>query len=171
MSQTKVLGLSRGIMQTLIKFIILAGVATVAPLLGHSQAITGPIVNATLFMAVLLVGSNNAILVGVIPSLIALSVGLLPAVLAPMVPFIMTANIILIVTFGLLYKKNYWLAVITASALKYLFLLSTSSIVIDLLMKKELATKVAMMMSWPQLVTALGGGVIAFVILKKFHKV
>jgi len=88
-----------------------------------------------------------------------------------MVPFIMMGNTILILVFGFFRKKNYWLGVVLASALKFLFLFATSSIVIDLLLKKEVAQKVAAMMSLPQFLTALAGGVIAYLILKSIKKV
>jgi len=174
MFHTKVLSLDKTFAKTaLIKlamFAGLVGIATFAPLLGHQQMITGPLVNATLFLSVILLGRESAILVGLIPSLIALWSGLLPPILAPMVPFIMFSNTLLILVFGML-KKKYWLGMIFASALKFIFLLSTSSIVINLLFKKEIATQVAQMMSWPQLVTAIAGGIIAFLILKSSRKI
>lgn len=151
-------------------FAALIGTATLAPLLGHSQAITGPIVNATLFVAVVLFGSQGALLVGLVPSLIALSVGLLPPVLAPMVPFIMLGNTILVLVFSYLRQKNYWLGVFFASILKFTFLFATSSLVVNLLSKKELAQKAAAMMSWPQFLTALAGGVLAYLFLKSIKK-
>jgi len=147
------------------QLIALVGVATAAPLL-RQQMVTGPIVNATLFVAVTLLGTQNAVLVGLIPSLIALSVGLLPPILAPMVPFIMMGNTLLIIIFDGLQVRNYWVGVVAASVLKFLFLFSTSSVVINLLLKKEAAVKVAAMMSWPQLFTALAGGLIAYLVLR-----
>lgn len=168
--KVKTLILKKQIVLTLVQFAVLLGIVTIAPLIGQ-QAITGPIVNAMLFIAVLVLGTQNAILVGLVPSLIALSFGLLPAVLAPMIPFIMMGNAILILVFGFLKKRNYWLGVISASVLKFLFLFGTSSIVINLLLKKEIASKVAIMMSWPQLFTALAGGVIAYLFLKSIKKI
>jgi len=153
----------------LIQFIALMGIATVAPLF-HGQPITGPIVNATLFTGVMLLGARNAILIGLIPSLIALSVGLLPPVLAPMIPFIMVSNTLLILVFDYLRGRNYWLGVIVASGIKFLFLFTTSTVVINLLLKKEIASKVAMMMSWPQLYTALLGGIFTYGFLKVLKK-
>jgi hypothetical protein len=122
-------------------------------------------VNATLFAAVILLGAQSSLLVGLIPSVIALSVGTLPPVLAPMVPYIMVSNAILMLTFDNLRAKNYWLAVGCASLLKFLFLVATSSIVTRLLFKSELAGSVALMMSWPQLLTALAGGVLVSLVL------
>lgn len=150
------------------QFIVLVGVATIAPLF-YQQMITGPIVNTTLFVAAMLLGTQMGIFVGLIPSVIALSAGLLSPVLAPMVPYIMISNAILIITFNFLRNKNFWLAIGVASFTKFLFLFSTSSLVINLLLKKEIADSVAMMMSWPQLVTALAGGMIAWAFFKKFR--
>jgi len=167
MEKTKILALKRKTIVNSITFVLLLGVATIAPLF-HFQPLTGRIVNATLFIAATLLGVQNAIFIGLLPSTIALSAGLLPPVLAPMVPFIILGNTILIVAFNYLRKKNYWLGVISASVLKFLFLFGASSIVINLLLKREVATKVAVMMSWPQLATALTGGIIAYLFLKVF---
>ncbi|MDP3244221.1 MAG: iron hydrogenase [bacterium] len=146
-------------------FVGLLAIATAVPLF-HSQPLTGPIVNATLFIATAVLGASNGIVIGLIPSLIALSFGLLPPVLAPMVPFIMFGNAILIIVFNGLKNKNFWLGVAAASFLKFLFLAGTSSVVINLLLKKEVAATVAGMMSWPQLYTALAGGLLAYFTLK-----
>ena len=156
----------------LIQFSALLGIASVAPiLLGHQQIISGPIVNATLIISVVLLGTESAILIGLVPSIIALSVGLLPAVLAPMIPFIMLSNVILVTVFGYLYKKNYWAGLISASVIKFLLLFTTSSVVINLLINSELAKQVGLIMSWPQFLTALAGGVLAFGFLKIIKKV
>ncbi|MFC1656615.1 ECF transporter S component [Patescibacteria group bacterium] len=156
----------------LILFSALLGIATVAPmLLSHQQIVSGPIVNATLIISVILLGTESAILVGLVPSIIALSVGLLPAVLAPMIPFIMLSNAILVLLFGYLYKKNYWFALVFGSLVKFLFLYVTSSVVISLLIKTELASQVALIMSWPQFLTAVAGGFLAFGFLKITKKV
>ena len=159
-----------------LKFIILLTVATGAPLLGfHSQWVTGPIVNMALVLAVFVLGVRGALLIGLLPSTIALGTGLLPAVLAPMIPFIIIANTLLVLTLDYfknqfkdtaLQVTNYSIALIFASGLKYLFLFSTSSLVAGLLLKQVLATKVATLMSWPQFFTAVIGGILAWSILK-----
>ena len=144
-----------------IGFVLLLGIATAAPLFPN-QFITGSIVNATLLVAVASLG--------MIPSSIAVAVGLLPPVLAPMIPFIIVGNAILVVTFGYLRQRNYWLGLVSGSILKFAFLLGTSSIVISLLLNQNLASSVAVMMSWPQLVTALAGGMIAYGVLRGLRK-
>ena len=152
-----------------IQFIALLGVASIAPLF-HQQWVTGPIVNAMFIIAVVLLGTQNAILLCLLPSTIALSVGLLPAPLAPVIPFIIISNVILVLGFDKLRGQNYWLGIGVGSVLKFAFLWATSSVVVNLLLKKEIAGKVVAMMSWPQLATALLGGVIAYAFLKFLKK-
>lgn len=167
MEKTKVLANVNYI--AIIKFTTLVGVATLAPLF-FTQAITGTVVNATLFLAVALLGFRTAIFVAIVPSLIALSIGQLPAILAPMVPFIMAGNIILMYIFSKLKDSNYWFRVGSASFLKFIFLFATSQLLIHFVIKSPVAAKIAMLMSWPQLLTALAGGVLAYVTLGVIKK-
>lgn len=169
MALTRTLALNKKATMFLVKFIAIVGIASLAPLF-PIQGLTGPIVNAMLYVAVIMLGTQAAILVAVFPSTIALATGLLPPVLAPMIPFIIIGNIILVLAFDLFRKENFWLGVGVASLLKYLFLWGTSSVVISLLLKTEVASKVAMMMSWPQLMTAIAGGVIAYIFLKSIKR-
>lgn len=148
-----------------LSFTTLVAVAVLAPF-AKQQLITGSIVNATLFISAATLGIGPAILVGLVPSLVSLSVGLLPPVLAPMIPFIMVSNSILILVFATLKKKNSLLGVVSASLIKFAFLYYTSSIVVNLLIQKSIAKNVVLMMSWPQLITALAGGVIAIFIFR-----
>lgn len=155
-----------------VKFLSLAIVATFLPFFIHLQWVTGPIVNAILILALILVGIRSALIIALIPSVIALSSGLLPAVLAPVVPFIMLSNVILVASVDQFYERmkdpkiGYWLGVGVGAVLKFLFLFLSVDLISNLLLKQELATKVAQMMSWSQLATALAGGVLAWVFLK-----
>ncbi len=153
-------------------FATLLAVATVAPVLGtHHQWLTGPIVNATLYLTVILNGTSDALLVGMIPSTIALSVGLLPTVLAPMIPFIILGNALLSLTFDKLRRTNFLAAVVIASFVKFAFLFSTSSVVTRLILKKEVALSAARMLSWPQFFTAFAGCLSAYVVTKKLTSI
>lgn len=189
-----------------IKFLTLLALATGAPLLGfHSQWVTGPIVNAALILSVFLLDIRGAMLIGLLPSTIALSTGLLPATLASMVPFIIISNVIFVLVIDYFFchsesrvseMKNpldsddmgfkgflrqtqdrplaslrttstkYWFGLILAAGLKFLFLFVTSGLVIKLLLNQKLTATVLQMMSWPQLFTAIIGGMLAFGILK-----
>lgn len=168
MEKTKTLAIKEK-KSALTQFGVLLGIALVAPLIGQ-QAITGSIVNAALFISTAILGIEAGLLIALIPSVVSLTVGLLPITLAPMIPFIIIGNAILVVTFRYLKDKNYWLGMISASFLKLMFLFGTSSIVTSLVLKKEIAYKAAIMMSWPQLLTALGGGLIAYLTIKTWTK-
>ena len=165
--QTETLTVTKVNYQSIACFVGLMAIAVVLPRFIHNQFVTGPIVNATLFLGAYYLGNGNAILVGLVPSVTALSAGLLPLALAPMVPFIMISNAILIVVFNWLRKINFGSAAIVSSLAKYLFLYLTSIFVINALMPHNLAVKaMAVMMAWPQLVTALAGALIAFGIVR-----
>ncbi len=149
------------------QFIALFAISAVVPFFIHQQAITGPIVNAVLFISASLLGSQAAILIGLFPCLVALSVGLLSVALAPMVPFIMVGNAILVLVFSRLKAKNFWLAILSACLLKFLFLFASSSIVVNLISQNAIAKQAALAMSWPQFITAIAGGIIAYLFLRK----
>lgn len=169
MAKTKILTIRKEISYSIAKFGALLAIAVLAPLCQH-QAITGVIVNAALFVSVMVLGVQAAVLIAIIPSFIALSIGLLPPILSPMVPFIIAGNIILILCFAFLQKKNYWLGIITASALKFLFLFGASYIVVNLFVGQDIAIKVSAMFGLPQLLTALAGGIIVYLFFKSDKK-
>lgn len=163
----KILVLKRVNWKAITWFTSLMLVVAILPRFIHNQFITGPIINAALFLGVATLGSGPTILLGLVPSVVALSSGLLPVVLAPIVPFIMISNAILVMVFSYFKKTNYWLAVIISSLIKYIFLYATSLIVTQIILQKTIALNAsAIMMAWPQLITALLGGIIAFGIIK-----
>ncbi|MFA5076092.1 MAG: iron hydrogenase [Patescibacteria group bacterium] len=166
------LGLSKAQGLVATKFIALLGVATFLPMFIHSQWLTGPIVNAILFLAVAIVGVREALLIALVPSSVALAYGLLPTPLAPMVPFIMMSNALLIWIFDILRSRNYWLAVVVASVAKFVWLYAIVHLLMKSLLSAKLLESVAVLMSWPQLFSALLGGAIAWVVLRwlKFEK-
>jgi hypothetical protein len=151
-------------------FLMFLTVSTLAPLTGN-QFISGTVVNCVLILTTTVLGVHYGLLVGVIPSTIALATGLLPAVLAPVVPYIILGNIILVVAFAYLKNVNYWLGAVSGAVLKFGLLTGATSLVIGLLSKQNTAAGVVYMMSWPQLVTALAGGLVAFGLLKPGHQV
>ena len=112
------------------------------------------------------------------PILVALASALVPLiglstlylclpVLAPMLPFIILGNAVLVVVFGgWLKESSYWVRLAAASVLKFALIYASSLLVIKLIVNETVAASAATMMSWPQLVTAVGGGLLAFGILK-----
>jgi hypothetical protein len=166
MEKIKILSLKKETILILMQFAALIGVATMAPLF-KQQIITGSLVNATLFIATILFGIKGAILVGLLPSFISLSTGLLPPALIPMIPFIIMGNAIMIITFNYLKEKNYWLGIILSASLKFIFLLGFSTMIFDLFFPGRISSVIITMMSWPQLITALIGGLLAYTFSKK----
>ncbi|HZJ41345.1 MAG TPA: ECF transporter S component [Candidatus Saccharimonadales bacterium] len=163
--QAKAIAISRANVVTLAQFLVLLSAAIFAPL-AHSQIITGSIVNATLFIAAATLGLEGAIMIGVLPSFFALLAGTLPMPLAPLIPFIILSNAVLIITFIYLKKNNYWLKIVVAAGLKFIFLSSISLLVIKLLFTGKIVVAAATMLSWPQLITALIGGALAYMVLQ-----
>lgn len=147
-----------------VRFLALLGLAILAPALGV-QLLTGTLVNATLFVATAQLGVGAALLIGIVPSIVSSVTGLLPAALAPMVPFIILGNALLILSFAGLRKKSYWQGMIAGSILKFALLSVVSTYVIVSLSSAKAASSLSLMMSWPQLYTALSGGILAYLVL------
>ncbi len=145
-------------------------VSIVLPAFIHAQWITGPIINASLLLATILIGPMEAVLLGLMPSTVALSTGLLPFPLAPMVPFIMIGNAILIISFHYLKGQNYALRLGISALLKFAFLHYAVVLVMSKFLENPLVSKLMIMMSWPQFFTAVIGGIIIYPIIKSLKK-
>ncbi len=159
--------------QALTETAIATTVAVIVPaLLAHTpqnQFIVGPIVNAVLFWVALRVGIANAIFIAVVPSMIALLRGMLPPQAVLAIPYIIAGNIAMIMTFSLVvnqFKKSVFLyfGVIAGALVK------TAVIFLPVLYILKLTGVVAFMMSWPQLVTAIIGGLVVVRVQKYFQK-
>jgi riboflavin transporter len=158
-------------------FVGLAGLTMLVPFFIHWQWLTGPFVNAMLIIILFILGIRSALVMCLVPSLMALASGLLPAVLAPAIPFIMISNVLYILIIDWIYNNfkdntyGYWWGVFAGSTVKFLFLLVCVNIVGKLLIKNELILKVTQMFSWPQFATAVVGGMIAWVVLKWLKRI
>lgn len=145
--------------------------------LPQSQFITGPVVNAVLIIACAVCGIMWGVLVGALTPLLAWVIGQLPTPFGPFIPFIMIGNALFVIGFGLIARrknKRFKIGilpiagVIVGAVIKFLFLKVSSSKFIDLFnlgIPKKIAANLAVMMSTPQLITALAGGAIALVLL------
>ncbi len=163
--------------KTLSQFIVLSGLAMFVPFFIHLQWLTGPMVNAILIITLFLVGVRSALVLCMVPSLMALSGGLIPLILAPAIPFIMLGNAILVLTVDYFFNniknniRGFVLGVLFGSFLKFSFLFLSISVVADLLIRQELALKIAQLFGFMQLLTALAGGIIAFIVLRIFKRI
>lgn len=169
-TKTKLIDLTSAKIRFLL-FVLMLGIVAIVPVFVHIQWLTGPMVNAVLLISAVLIGPMEAVLLGLMPSTVALSAGLLPLPLAPMVPFIMLGNAILVAVFHYIYKKNFFAAIGAAALLKFAFLHFTVVWLMDGMLDGKLFAKLAVMMSWPQFFTAVIGGVIAYGLLRGLKKV
>jgi len=131
---------------------ILMALTLVIQMMGMPQYATGPLVNTMLYLAGVFVGIWGG------TPVIALWRGILPAPLGPMVPFIALGNAVLVIIYGLIEKRNKYIAVVLASVIKYLVLATAVRFIVSV------PPKIAQMMQVPQLVTALAGGAIAIIL-------
>ena len=146
-------------------WVFISGLILIVPMF-HNQLLTGPIINATLLIATEMLGLTAGIFLGLLPSVIALAVGLLPTALSPLVPFIMVSNALMLVIFSQFSQKNYWLRIGLAGLIKFIFLAVFSSLAVSLVLDSTKAVQASLMLSWPQLITAWAGGIMAFGVLK-----
>ena len=144
-----------------------------------NQLITGSIVNALLFISASTLGLESAFLLCLIPSLISIYTGLLPLSLAPMIPFIMTGNALLVLVFSKMTNptslkfrgaRNFWLGATSAAFIKFIFIWSAGMILANSILH-GISKSVLLMISWPQFATSIAGACIAFLFLKIIKKI
>lgn len=135
------------------------------------QFVTGSCVNMVLVVATLCGGLWCGFTVALISPFAAFLVGVGPA-LIQMVPAISVGNIVLVLVYAFVYKKldRAWVrecaAVIAAAVLKFaaLYLVVVKLLLPVLGLAEKQVAVMSAMFSWPQLVTALIGGVLGAVV-------
>lgn len=164
----------RGEWTALARLALVLAAALAITNVGLPQPITGPLVNALLLLTVEWCGVGQAIAVGMVTPLGAVLRGVLPLPLLAMIPFIAFGNAALASVYGALRNRSRWTALFAASVAKFALLHGAVSLLsarpLSLLIGSgaQAATipdAFAAMMTWPQLATALMGGLIAFGIL------
>lgn len=169
MKENKVRGLTR----TAILLAVVVVVQIVGRYIPNNNFIVGPLVNMCLILAVISAGLWGGVAIAVLSPLVSLINNHAPvaAALLPFTPFIVLANVILVVTFYLLYNRNKYVGVVAAALLKFGFLLGAINIFLNVFSFPKFAAKLLVLFSWPQLITALIGGFIALPILARLQKV
>ena len=135
------------------------------------QFVTGSCVNMVLVVATLCGGLWCGFTVALISPFAAFLVGVGPA-LIQIVPAISVGNIVLVLVYAFVYKKldRAWVrecvAVIAAAVLKFaaLYLVVVKLLLPVLGLAEKQVAVMSAMFSWPQLVTALIGGVLGVVV-------
>lgn len=142
--------------RNLTKLAILLAITLAFQLLGLPQPLTGPAVNAMLILSTLSMGSVGAALIGMLTPVIAFIRGILPPPLGPAIPFIILGNWALVFTFASLQKINKYLALLAGSIFKLLIMAGAVRFLLSV------PAPVAKALQFPQLITALTGGLVAF---------
>jgi len=148
----------------LTKLAILLALTLAFQMLGLPQPITGPAVNAMLILSTLIMGPAGAAIIGMLTPVIAFLRGILAAPLGPAIPFIVLGNWAYIFTFAGLRKVNQYLALVIAAVLKLLILAGAVRFLLSV------PPPVARALQFPQLVTALAGGLVALLVWAGLQK-
>ena len=143
------------------------------------QFVTGSLVNLILIIAVMTCGFTSGLAVAFVSPVFAKLIGFGP--LWAIIPFIMAGNIILILVWHLFGKMKFSnkyivriVSLVAAAVCKFIILFAgIVKIAVPLLMNlpEPQSSVISTMFSFPQLLTALIGGVLATVILPVLEKI
>jgi hypothetical protein len=139
---------------------------------GQPQWLVGLIVNTCLFSAATFLPKKYFILLSVLPSLGVVARGVifgpLTVFLVYFLPFIWLGNFILMFIFSNLFSKiGYLYSMVVSAGIKFLFLFLIANAYFMLAIVPAIFLNV---MGFFQLLTALGGGLISFLIFKSYGK-
>lgn len=154
--------------QVITRSAILLAIVLAAQALHLPQAITGPIVNAVLIIAVLSMGITSGIVLAILVVLGSFFLGFMKVPLPQMIPLIMIANLTLVIIFNLLKGNNYArniIGLIAGALLKaFVFFLALHYVFswLGITVPEPLFAAFGII----QLYTALAGGIIAILIYR-----
>lgn len=159
-------------------FLALLIVAQVVTRPFGTTLVTGSLVNAILILCVMLCGFVPAMVIGVVSPIFATILGVGP--LWPFIPVIIAANIALVALWRVIALRGPGrshpfdiLALIVSAAGKFLVLyLGIVRLVVPVILglPEPQASAVSAAFSWPQLVTAVIGGLLALLIFPTLSK-
>lgn len=144
--------------------------AVIAGPFSVTQLVTGSLVNCVLFVFTAQAGILSGVLIGILSSILASIIGIGPAIVA-IVPLVACGNCIIAIVYGLFGKINRIAGTVGAAVLKCGFLWLTVPMLLHAVGAPEKQTAaLSIMFSWPQGITALIGGLLAFIIIPRLKK-
>ncbi|HWR61689.1 MAG TPA: ECF transporter S component [Clostridia bacterium] len=155
----------KGKLNLLTKASVLLAIAIVFQLTKMGQYVTGTGINAVLVTAVGTCGLPWAAAIGLLTPALAVLLGVQPPATVVLVPFIMAGNIVYAALFSIIRKKNEFFGVLAAAFAKFILLYTAANIIVT-----KLPAPIKLAFSFPQLITALAGGIIAITIMKALKK-
>jgi hypothetical protein len=159
----------------LVRLALLMGAALLITNMGMPQWVTGPLINGLLILSVEWGGVSQGIAVGMVTPIGAALRGILPLPLFAMIPFIVLGNAFMVSLYGALRHRGRGLSLVVAAIGKFALLYGAVSLLLVRPLYLEiggrshtvtLSSAVLAMMGWPQLLTALAGGALAFGVLE-----
>lgn len=172
MGEKWILFLAWPLCRELISSLILAAISFVVPFsLGHSQFLTGVIVNASLFLVAVFLPARLWLLVVILPSAGVLARGLIFGPLTPFLiyflPFIWLGNLVLMAVFaGQKSRLGTMGAILLASAAKFFLLFSSAQVYFHFKIVPKLFLQT---MGIYQFITAVSGGLLVYFFLKRYY--
>lgn len=156
------------------EMVCLASIAFLLPLtLGGPQILVGTLVNAVLIYAALQYRFTRVLPIVVLPSIAVLSRGVMFGALTPvlmvLLPYIWTANVLLVAGIRLANTRGYpvWIALIVSVAAKVGFLFASTALLAD---SGLVPRAMILAMGQTQLVTALLGALIAALVSSRIGR-
>ncbi len=158
-------------LKSMVQTAVLLALALAVQSAGLGQMITGPVINAILFVTSALVGPVFGVIVGLITPWVALTTGIMK--FAPALPVIMAGNAALVLTFYFLWavlSKSFhtrpacWIAACSAAVVKYAVM--TAGVKLILAPNIKVPPVLVTTLTVNQLFTALIGALLAALIIQ-----
>ncbi len=140
--------------------------------LPNNNFIVGPLVNMCLLIATMTAGISGGITIAILSPFTSLINNNAPiaAALLPFAPIIALANIVFVFIFYILYNKNKYAGLAAAAVLKFGVLFMGIRLFLNLFDFPKFTKKLLELFSWPQLLTALIGGIVAIPVIYAVNK-
>ena len=138
----------------------------------HNNFVVGPLVNMCLLVATAFTGVWSGVIIAVVSPFASLINNHAPvaAALLPFAPFVAIGNILFVVSYYFLRKKSQLLSVLIGAVLKFGFLMGAITIFLKIFSFPKFAKVLILLFGWPQLITAVVGGVMALLVIQIMEK-
>ncbi len=149
---------------------VLPAGAVIAGPFSVTQLVTGLLVNCVLLSAAGINGVWSGVIVGLLSPVLAFFLGIGPAIFA-ITPLVALGNAAIVAAARLTNKMNSFVSVVISAAVKCAFLWISVPALLRLLGAPEKQMQMmSAMFSWPQGVTALIGGLLALLVLRRYRE-
>lgn len=157
---------------------VLLALAIVFQMMGRflgpqNNFIVGPLINAILLVSTAATGVWGGVAISVIAPFVSAFTNKAPIAqfILPFSPFIALGNVILVLCFYFLYKKSKAAAIASGAIFKFAFLYASVVLFTRLFgVPDKFAKIMTALFSWPQLVTAAIGGVLAVIVIRLLRR-